>query len=167
MDIISARYNVMMGPRLGSRWRMTTQSFLKRNGKAVWDPSTEQGSTTAKYHDFQIDFKAGTITMVGSNQALQHFIDDGRKRSAVNNEKDAGKAAVGPVNQSGFQPPRAVVLPVAPGGNNARIIKQIEELRKRQQEEAARARAAAERAVREVQRQRLERLRKRGVVPRP
>jgi hypothetical protein len=85
--IFTSRYNQVMAGGFGNRWVTSTQSINKKTGKLVWD-SGEQGSNSAPlYHTFNIDIKAGTINMVGYSGALQHYVDDGRKTSAVDSPK--------------------------------------------------------------------------------
>jgi outer membrane protein assembly factor BamB len=95
--LFSSRYNEMIkGGAGGNRWVAVTQSLDKRNGKVIWDPGQRMSNSAAQYYAFNLDLKAGTINMVGFNNALQHYVDDGRKRD--------------------FTLPAGSATPIAPGG---------------------------------------------------
>jgi tetratricopeptide (TPR) repeat protein len=84
--LFTARYNRFFQPNAGTQWVTITQSADRNTGAMIWDPKDgPQNAVNGNplYYSFIIDAKAGTVTMAGSGGALQHYVDDGRKRAQV------------------------------------------------------------------------------------
>lgn len=77
--LFTARYNeLVQGGAGGSRWITHTESLSKRTGKMIWTPAPQPGNSQAMFYTLNIDARAATINMVGVNNTIQHFVDDGR-----------------------------------------------------------------------------------------
>jgi outer membrane protein assembly factor BamB len=70
---------------MGQRWQSGTVSLDRRTGKFIYDSSLETGAFpnnnngVAQFYAFIVDHRVGTINMIGYNNVIQHYIDDGRK----------------------------------------------------------------------------------------
>jgi outer membrane protein assembly factor BamB len=103
--LFSARYNeIVRGGLGGQRWVSVTQSIDKRTGKMIYDPIQPRlnNGVSPQFYAFQLDLKEGTINFIGYNGSLQHYVDDGRKRT------DTGAALPGQGNPVVNLPPGAV-----------------------------------------------------------
>jgi hypothetical protein len=82
--IFSCRYNEQInGGVMGSRWMSDTRSFDRRSGSLLYPltAGVKQGSMLPQFVSFQVDQRAGTITLnAGTLGAIQHYLDDGRAR---------------------------------------------------------------------------------------
>jgi hypothetical protein len=76
--IFSARYNEQAAAN-NFTWRAYTQSLSKKDGKFIYDEGPEGNNSNPQFYGFNVDPRMGTITLVGSGSAIQHYIDDGRK----------------------------------------------------------------------------------------
>src|SRR5262249_57273059 len=80
MLLMSSRFNALInGGAGGNRWVSLTQSLDKRTGKVIFDEGEKPSNSAAQFYAFNIDTRGGAINMIGSMNALQHYIDDGRK----------------------------------------------------------------------------------------
>jgi outer membrane protein assembly factor BamB len=127
--LFSARYHELInGGVQGGRWVSVTQSLNKRTGKMVYAPPEHKTAVNMapQFHTLSIDAKVGTITLIGVNGSVQHYVDDGRKQSADARDGYQPAAGLPPVPATGgvggvaqprviFQPvPAQVVVPVQP-----------------------------------------------------
>jgi tetratricopeptide (TPR) repeat protein/outer membrane protein assembly factor BamB len=92
----------------GTRWVALTQSIDRQTGKMIYDPLNPRlGNGAPQFYAFTVDVKDGTINMVGYQGAVQHYVDDGRKRPEA--QVGLGPASQGPVAHTGIgfplQPP--------------------------------------------------------------
>jgi outer membrane protein assembly factor BamB len=84
--LFTAHYNEKPTGGVGQgRWVSVTQSIHKHTGKMVYNPvEHHSGNTSAQFHALTIDTREGTINMIGVNgqSSIQHYVEDGRQRSA-------------------------------------------------------------------------------------
>jgi outer membrane protein assembly factor BamB len=77
--LFTARYPEMInGGAGGSRWQSMTQSIHKRTGKWVYHPGAEASNGSPQYFAYDVDSRAGTISLIGLTGIVQHYADDGR-----------------------------------------------------------------------------------------
>jgi outer membrane protein assembly factor BamB len=82
--LFSARSMEQFNGGMGMRWQSSTVSLDRRTGKFIYDSSLETGVVNnnngiPQFFAFIVDHRAGTINMIGYNNVVQHYIDDGRK----------------------------------------------------------------------------------------
>lgn len=116
--LFTSRYNERLAGG-GNRWVSWTRSVHKRSGKVLYDPGARQSNSAAQYYGFQCDPRSGTLTLLGFQGSLQHFVDDGRRPApAPGAVSDAGNTPVyppvpftGPPLPPGVLPPQVMPQP--------------------------------------------------------
>jgi outer membrane protein assembly factor BamB len=80
--VFSCRYNELINAgAMGNRWVSETRSFERRSGSLLYPltAGAKHGSMSPQFVSFQVDQRAGTITLdAGGSGAIQHYLDDGR-----------------------------------------------------------------------------------------
>ncbi len=79
MVLFTVRYNVMNRGGGFQRWQAATRSIDKRTGKLLYDPGPEDNAQGYQYYALNLNVKTGTIDLVGSQTAVQHYVDDNRR----------------------------------------------------------------------------------------
>lgn len=113
--LFSVRYTEMVqGGVRGSRTVAYTGSVNKDTGKVIWWPEQPRPNNgNAQFYAFTLDFKTGTINMIGYNGTVQHYVDDGRGPKADNRGAQGNVPGNGP--GAGSIPGQGpAVLPVNP-----------------------------------------------------
>lgn len=116
--LFSSRYNKLLGPGTGGNpWLSVTRSLDKKFGRTLFSAERTTGPQP-QFHAFNVDLKAGTITMINANVnaangSVLHYIDDGRKiPDARSDVPQSGGATSGVPRGIGL--PRGA-MPVPPG----------------------------------------------------
>ena len=76
--LFTTRYNEIM-PNGGNRWVSVTQSLSKLNGKMVYDSGPKGiNGASPMFAMYQMDLKSRTINLIGYQDSVQHYVDDGK-----------------------------------------------------------------------------------------
>jgi outer membrane protein assembly factor BamB len=83
--IFTSRYYQNQGNWI---WMVATKSLEKRTGRRVYDPDPKNFNNGFQYYALNIDAKKGTVDLVGSFDAVRHYVTKDKKKRA----KDKGGA---------------------------------------------------------------------------
>jgi outer membrane protein assembly factor BamB/tetratricopeptide (TPR) repeat protein len=121
MLLFSARYNEPINGGInGFRWLSYTQSINKINGKFIYDEGPENNNSSPQFYSFNVDQRAGMINMIGYQNIVQHYIDDGRKLPSIGTNPGATGMVPPmqppqggmPLPPGAFAPPGAIAVPI-------------------------------------------------------
>ncbi len=108
--LFTSRYHEKLtNPRVGNQWMSATQSLHKVTGKGIFQPDAQPTDIyRAQFYVLKVDVKEGTISMLGNDRVVQHYVDDGRKRD---NAPAVGFRSAGPMGYMPAPPPGMGVAP--------------------------------------------------------
>jgi outer membrane protein assembly factor BamB len=80
--LFSASYVQTVNGVAANRWVHVTQSIHKKTGKMIYDPVERPNiPMMAQFYALTIDTQERTINLIGANGSVQHYVDDGTKRT--------------------------------------------------------------------------------------